>query len=88
MTTPRAASALNIDRDDVVAVYLETRRRTNALCEPLSPEDMTVQVAAVASPAKWHLAHTTWFFETFVLERFEPNFAPYDPCFPRLSNSY
>ena len=41
-----------------------------------------------ASPAKWHLAHITWFFETFVLERFEPASAPFDPAFRVLFNSY
>ncbi len=49
---------------------------------------MVVQVAEEASPTKWHLAHTTWFFETFVLAPFEPGFTPYDPAFGRLFNSY
>jgi ergothioneine biosynthesis protein EgtB len=88
MAISKSTAAIGIDRDDVIARYLGTRRQTNRLCEPLSAEDMTVQVAEIASPAKWHLAHTTWFFETFILKRFEENFAPYDPCFPLLFNSY
>jgi hypothetical protein len=46
--------------------FRSTRRRTVALCEPLSAEDMMVQSCAEASPAKWHLAHTAWFFESFM----------------------
>ena len=59
-----------------------------ALAAPLSPEDCAVQSMPDASPVKWHLAHTGWFFETFVLERFEPNFRPFDPAFRVLFNSY
>ncbi len=51
----------------ILADYVATRGATEKLCEPLSPEDAAVQSMPEASPAKWHLAHTTWFFETFVL---------------------
>ncbi len=51
-------------------------------------EDCQVQSMADASPTKWHLAHITWFFETFLLERFEAGFAPFDPAFRVLFNSY
>ncbi|PWF49365.1 ergothioneine biosynthesis protein EgtB [Massilia glaciei] len=64
------------------------RRRTLMLAEPLSDEDCGAQSMADASPVKWHLAHTTWFFETFVLERFEDNFAPFHEAFRFLFNSY
>lgn len=72
----------------LVERYRGVRGLTYALCEPLSAEDMVVQVAPEASPAKWHLGHTTWFFETFILERFEPGFEAYDPRFRVLFNSY
>ena len=59
-----------------------------ALTQSLSDEDCCVQSMPDASPAKWHLAHTSWFFETFVLERFELNFKPHHPAFRVLFNSY
>lgn len=68
--------------------YLRLRQHTLSLVAPLSAEDCCVQSMADASPAKWHLAHTTWFFETFVLERWETNFKPFDPAFRVLFNSY
>lgn len=75
-------------RDALVEHYRRVRAMTLGLCDPLSAEDMVVQVAAHASPAKWHLAHTTWFFETFVLEPHETDFTPYDERFRVLFNSY
>ncbi len=68
--------------------YLAVRGRSDTLAAPLSPEDATAQSMPSCSPAKWHLAHTTWFFETFVLERFDPAFRPIDPRFRVLFNSY
>ena len=70
------------------ATYRSVRRHTLELVRPLSQEDCCVQSMPDASPAKWHLAHTTWFFETFILERFEPDFRPYHPAFRVLFNSY
>ena len=70
------------------AHYLAVRARTEALCEPLTPEDMVVQSMPDASPAKWHLAHTTWFFETFLLAPRERGFAPFHPRYGYLFNSY
>lgn len=64
------------------------RAATLALAEPLSEADAQVQSMPDASPAKWHLAHVTWFFETFVLERFERGFAPFHPAYRVLYNSY
>jgi ergothioneine biosynthesis protein EgtB len=63
--------------------FLTVRARTVALCAPLSAEDQVVQPMPDASPAKWHLAHTTWFFEAFVLRG-----EPFDPAFEFLFNSY
>jgi ergothioneine biosynthesis protein EgtB len=64
------------------------RQRTLHLAEPLSAEDCGAQSMPDASPVKWHLAHTTWFFETFILEAREPGFRPHDPAFRVLFNSY
>lgn len=64
------------------------RNVTQRLCHPLSPEDCVAQSMPDASPAKWHLAHTTWFFETFVLKRELPDYTPYHPRFEFLFNSY
>ena len=68
--------------------FARVRRQSQQLCLPLSPEDMMVQSCAEASPAKWHLAHTTWFFETFLLREFLPNYAEFNPDFRWLFNSY
>lgn len=68
--------------------YNAVRRRSVNLSEPLSEEDCCVQSMPDASPVKWHLAHTTWFFETFLLEAHEPGFAPHHPAFRMLYNSY
>lgn len=64
------------------------RRRTLELCSGLSAEDMMVQSCPEASPAKWHLAHTAWFFESFVLREFLPGYRLFNPDFPWLFNSY
>ena len=68
--------------------YTLVRQATLALAAPLTAEDCQVQSMPDASPTKWHLAHITWFFETFVLERFEPHFRPFDASFRVLFNSY
>lgn len=73
---------------DLACHFRAVRRETEALCAPLSPEDMMVQSCADASPAKWHLAHTTWFYETFVLTDFLPGYKPFHPDFHWLFNSY
>jgi ergothioneine biosynthesis protein EgtB len=64
------------------------RAATLALSEPLSPEDYVVQSMPDASPAKWHLAHTTWFFEEFVLQHAVPGYKFHDDQFRYLFNSY
>ncbi len=69
------------------ARYRKVRARTAALAEPLSPEDAMVQSMDDTSPAKWHLAHTTWFFEHFVLGR-DPDYRPINPDWHFLFNSY
>jgi ergothioneine biosynthesis protein EgtB len=71
-----------------IARYNAVRERSLALAAPLSDEDCGAQSMPDASPVKWHLAHTTWFFETFILERLEADFAPFHPAFRVLFNSY
>ena len=73
---------------DLAARFRATRRRTLDICEPLTPEDMMVQSCAEASPAKWHLAHTAWFFESFILREFLPGYRVFNPDFTWLFNSY
>ena len=68
--------------------YLAVREQSLTLCEPLQPEDFVVQSMPDASPAKWHLAHTSWFFEEFVLAAADPGYKPFDPRFRFLFNSY
>ena len=70
------------------ARYNSVRQATMRLCTPLSPEDLMVQSSPDASPAKWHLAHTSWFFETFVLREFLSNYQSFHPDFHWLFNSY
>lgn len=68
--------------------YAAVRGRSVALIEGLSEADCTVQSMPDASPAKWHLAHTTWFFETFLLRAIDPSRAPFNAAYPLLFNSY
>lgn len=68
--------------------YHTVREHSLRLAEPLSDEDCGAQSMPDASPVKWHLAHTTWFFETFILESMEAAFAPFHPAFRVLFNSY
>jgi ergothioneine biosynthesis protein EgtB len=68
--------------------YQATRALSEALCEPLSEADATIQSMEDASPAKWHLAHTTWFFETFLLRDRLPGYRLFGEAWPFLFNSY
>jgi ergothioneine biosynthesis protein EgtB len=77
-----------IDLELLSRRFRAVRDRTVALTRPLAPEDAVVQSMPSVSPSKWHLAHTTWFFERFVLARFERGYAPYDPAWDFLFNSY
>jgi ergothioneine biosynthesis protein EgtB len=73
---------------ELAARFRATRRRTLDLCEQLTPEDMMVQSTPEASPAKWHLAHTAWFFESFILRDFLSGYQLFNADFPWLFNSY
>ncbi len=72
---------------DAVQAYLAVRRESEIRAAPLSPEDACAQSMIDASPAKWHLAHTSWFFETMLLAA-EPGYEPFDERYDRLFNSY
>lgn len=74
--------------DSPAGRYRQVRGASLALPDGLGDEDCAAQAMPDASPLKWHLAHTTWFFETFVLERFETGFRPFHPAFRDLFNSY
>ena len=72
----------------VGTMFRQVRQQTEELCAPLAVEDFGVQSMPDASPTKWHLAHTTWFFETFVLSRFAEGFRRFHPRYDFLFNSY
>jgi ergothioneine biosynthesis protein EgtB len=74
--------------ESLAPAFERVRSATRALAAPLSAEDQCVQPTADASPTKWHLAHTTWFFETFVLPLADPSYRPHDDRFAFLFNSY
>jgi ergothioneine biosynthesis protein EgtB len=81
-STPHASTASLLSR------YEAVRTSTLKFCDPLSAEDLMVQSCPEASPVKWHLAHTSWFFETFVLREFVAGYQPFHPDFVWLFNSY
>jgi ergothioneine biosynthesis protein EgtB len=76
------------ERSDLTEQFRAARRVTERLCEPLAVEDYGLQSMPDCSPPKWHLAHTTWFFETFILANHELGFRPHHPQFCYLFNSY
>ena len=90
MSTPsvRTAGAPPLDRSTLLARYHDVRRTTERLCAPLSAEDHVVQAMADVSPTKWHLAHVSWFFDTFLLEPDLPGYMPLHPAYRVLFNSY
>ncbi|WP_341840796.1 ergothioneine biosynthesis protein EgtB [Chitinophaga caseinilytica] len=68
--------------------YAQVRKWTETICRPLQKEDYVVQPVEDVSPPKWHLGHTTWFFETLVLKKFLPGYIEFDPMFNFVFNSY
>jgi ergothioneine biosynthesis protein EgtB len=84
--TPATATTESTTR--LFEEFSEVRGQSEQFCLSLSPEDMMVQSCAEASPAKWHLAHTTWFFETFLLREFLEGYREFNPDFRWLFNSY
>jgi ergothioneine biosynthesis protein EgtB len=82
------AHPVDVQADATAARFAEVRATSLALAEGLSEADQTVQSMPDASPTKWHLAHTTWFFETFVLRPHARGYRPFDPAYEYLFNSY
>lgn len=93
-TTLKAAAEVNeetgfrFSRDELISKFRDVRSFTEEITDPLEIEDYVVQVTENASPAKWHLAHTTWFFETFLLEKELEDYDPIHPQYSYLFNSY
>ena len=81
-------SKTNTERYNLADLFYSVRRFTELITQPLEIEDYVVQVTENASPAKWHLAHTTWFFETFLLEKELDDYQPIHPQYSYLFNSY
>ena len=79
---------VRVDRDELIRRFRSVRADTEALTANLAPEDQVVQSMEDASPSKWHLAHTSWFFETFILAAYARDHRPFDPDFAFLFNSY
>ena len=82
------ARAESASAKDTRTAYDRVRGQTMALCDRLELEDYGVQAIVEASPPKWHLAHTTWFFETFLLKPFAGGYRSFHPQFEYLFNSY
>lgn len=82
------ASLKTLDRAAAWKSYESVRRFTEELCEGLIPEDFVVQSMTDASPTKWHLAHTSWFYETFLLRELLADYQPLNPLYTFLFNSY
>lgn len=68
--------------------YRRVRAASGVICAPLAAEDYVIQAAVEASPAKWHLAHVSWFFETFILCEYMPGYQAFNPAYRSLFNSY
>ncbi len=87
-TQPSHPTAQSLRTAELLHRFRTARAATMDFCSPLSAEDMMVQSCPEASPLKWHLAHTSWFFETFVLSEFIAVYQPFNPEFRWLFNSY
>lgn len=84
-TGPEGSVSIN---ETMMERYRQVRSFSEYLCEPLMPEDYVIQSMPDVSPTKWHLAHMSWFFETFLLKQFMPGYQAFHPDFEYLFNSY
>src|SRR5919197_5100626 len=87
-TAPKRSQREPSRAGDLLGRFHEVRDFTTALCRDLAPEDCVVQSMPDVSPTKWHLAHTTWFFETFILKKWMTGYQPEIPEYAYLFNSY
>ncbi len=74
--------------NSLIVNYRSVRNFSREICKTLEHEDFVIQSMPDVSPTKWHLAHTTWFFETFILSEFQKDYKPFNPLFKYLFNSY
>src|SRR4051812_15157090 len=84
----RELARFELRASSFVDSYLGVRERTEALVRPIGAEDMVVQSMPDCSPAKWHLAHVTWFFESFLLAVHSPDYRVFNQSYGYLFNSY
>ena len=84
----QSTESARASKSELARRYHLVRRFSEKLCETLEPEDYVIQTMPEASPTKWHMAHTTWFFETFLLKQFLPGYKPMRPEYNFLFNSY
>ena len=92
-TSLKSSSAINSkllidDRSELIKYYNAVRALTQKLCVPLETEDYVIQTMPDVSPTKWHLGHTSWFFEAFVLGKANPGYKSIHPLYTYLFNSY
>jgi len=83
-----AQTLVSLDHSSLLDRYIAVRAQTEALCEPLETEDYVVSTMSDVSPTKWHLAHTSWFFETFLLAPYDDAYVSPNPKYSFLFNSY
>ena len=81
-------TATTFDRNALITEYQRVRNYTEQFCTPLATDDFQIQSIVQTSPPKWHIAHVTWFFESFVLPHFQPSYTAFDPNFDFIFNSY
>src|SRR5437773_3406303 len=84
----KLSSTKVVSREDFIEQYRRVRRFSEQLCAPLVTEDYVIQSMPDVSPTKWHMAHTSWFFETFLLNSLVPNYTSPHPQYAYLFNSY
>ena len=88
LVCPLSLMSTTIREQSAQSAYRAVRSCTERLCDPMEVEDMVVSSMPDVSPTKWHLAHTSWFFETFILKPHLPDYREIDPRYAFLFNSY